>query len=113
MKNGIKILLSTMPSLKIILRKSTKTMEAKLKSIAQNPLARKFSLLFFLIIITPIYIFKLNIIPTSVHGDEGETALQAIQIVKGNVGLIGVGWFDLPLLSFVPHAITMAIVDTN
>lgn len=76
--------------------------------------AVKFTTLFFFIILFLIvYGLKLDTIPTSVHGDEGETALQAIEIMRGNVGLTGIGWFDLPLLSFLPHALTMAIFGEN
>lgn len=57
-----------------------------------------------------LYTYKLSSIPTSFHGDEGETGFQALAILEGNLGLIGVGWFDIPLLSFVPHVATMAIV---
>jgi 4-amino-4-deoxy-L-arabinose transferase-like glycosyltransferase len=60
-----------------------------------------------------IYVYRLNSIPTSFHGDEGETALQALEILKGNAGLVGVGWFDLPLLSFVPHAAGMLLWGEN
>lgn len=56
-----------------------------------------------------LYLYKLHILPFALHGDEGETALQALEILHGNVGIIGLGWYDLPLLSFVPHSITMKI----
>lgn len=66
-----------------------------------------------LLVLLPFYFLKLSSLPTSVHGDEAETALQAIQIINGNTGLIGVGWFDLPLLSFLPHGIFMLLLGEN
>lgn len=60
-----------------------------------------------------LYIYKLESIPYAIHGDEAETALQAIEIIKGNTGLIGVGWFDVPLLSFAPHAASMILLGEN
>lgn len=84
-----------------------------LKSILSNRPAKLFLLLATAAIFIFLYTVNLQTIPTSVHGDEGETALQALEILKGRVDIIGVGWYDLPLLSFVPHAITIAIFGEN
>lgn len=66
----------------------------------------------FLLSITVIgvvlYTYKLSLIPSAFHGDEAETALQALQL-SNMKNLIGVGWFDIPLLAFSPHAITMVL----
>lgn len=68
---------------------------------------------FIFLLLLPLYLFKLGSIPTNVHGDEGETALQAIKIINSNFALVGIGWFDLPLLSFVPHALFMFVFGEN
>jgi hypothetical protein len=49
-------------------------------------------------------------IPPGFHGDEGESGMQALQLLHGEVGsLISVGWYHLPMLSFSWHAISMRI----
>lgn len=58
-------------------------------------------------IATSVYLFRLGTIPEAFHGDEAETALEALRILRGLKGLIGVGWYDIPLLAFTPHAVTM------
>ena len=50
-------------------------------------------------------------IPPGFHGDEGESGMQALQLLHGEVGsLISVGWYHLPMLSFAWHAISMRIL---
>lgn len=56
-----------------------------------------------------LYTVKLTSLPSGFHGDEGETALQATKILKGGAGLIGVGWYDLPLASFWPQVVTFSL----
>ena len=71
-------------------------------------------LLGLIVFIFFLYFYKLDSIPNVVHGDEAETALQAIEFLKNPVdNLIGIGWADLPLLSFVPRAITMKLFAQN
>jgi 4-amino-4-deoxy-L-arabinose transferase-like glycosyltransferase len=49
-------------------------------------------------------------IPPGVHGDEGESGMQALQLLHGEVGsLISVGWYHLPMLGFAWHAISMRV----
>lgn len=49
-------------------------------------------------------------IPPGVHGDEGESGMQALQLLHGEVGsLFSVGWYHLPMLSFAWHAISMRV----
>jgi len=74
----------------------------------------RYSLLTFLVIIfaSVLYVYKLGSLPFAVHGDEGETALQALSALSTK-NFFGVGWFDLPLLSFLPHAITMYLFGSN
>ena len=49
-------------------------------------------------------------IPPGFHGDEGESGMQALQLLHGEVGsLISVGWYHLPMLSFAWHAISMRV----
>jgi 4-amino-4-deoxy-L-arabinose transferase-like glycosyltransferase len=49
-------------------------------------------------------------IPPGFHGDEGESGMQALQLLHGEAGsLISVGWYHLPMLSFAWHAISMRI----
>ena len=79
-----------------------------LSFILQKAAVKKIFLLAFIGVIVFIYVWNLNGLPSNVHGDEGEIALQALQIISSKQ-LIGTGWFDLPLLSFVPHAITMTL----
>lgn len=84
-----------------------------LQYILQNPTAKTIVIVLIVIFSIALYTVKLGVIPTSVHGDEGETALQALDMLRGNTGAIGVGWFDLPLLSFAPHALGMKIFGEN
>ena|SRR3989344_623296 len=56
-----------------------------------------FSIIFFTVL---LYTVRLGGLPQTLHGDEVETAMQALDIVYGKIGLFGVGWFDLPFLSF-------------
>lgn len=63
----------------------------------------------FFFLISPLYIFHLNNLSFAMQGDEAEIALQALQIFPHHTGVIGVGWSDLPLLSFLPHTFTMEI----
>jgi len=49
-------------------------------------------------------------IPPGFHGDEGESGMQALQLLHGEVGsLISVGWYHLPMLSFAWHATSMRV----
>jgi len=81
-----------------------------IKQFTKKYLYKECSLIILaLLIMLPFYFYKLSTLPTSVHGDETETAFQALQIIQGGAGLIGVGWFDLPLLSFLPHAFFMLL----
>lgn len=64
---------------------------------------------FFFLFLAPLYIFHLDSLSISMHGDEANIALQALQIGQHHMGVVGVGWSDLPLLSFLPHALTMDI----
>jgi len=73
-----------------------------------------FIIILLLILLSPLYFFNLSSIPTSIHGDEAETALQALEIIKNNTGLIGIGSSMLmPLLSFIPHAIFIVLFGEN
>ncbi|MDE2590850.1 MAG: glycosyltransferase family 39 protein [Patescibacteria group bacterium] len=56
-----------------------------------------------------LYTFRLNSIPFAFHGDEGETATQAVRVIHAGFPVIGVGWFDLPIASFIPHALTILL----
>lgn len=60
-----------------------------------------------------LYVYKLDVLPDTFHTDEGETSLQAIRLINDKAGLVGTGWYDLPFLSFAPHALTMAIFGQN
>lgn len=53
-----------------------------------------------------LYTLKLSVLPSGFHGDEGETAVCAREILEGKMPFIGVGWFDLPLTSFWPQAVS-------
>jgi len=54
--------------------------------------------------------YNLEFLPPSLHGDEAEFGLQAIEILEGRVdSLFTVGWYDLPLLGFAAHALTMRV----
>lgn len=61
-----------------------------------------------------LYFYKLESFPSVVHGDEAETALQALKFLKDPPSnVIGVGWAHLPLLSFIPHAVSMQLFGQN
>jgi 4-amino-4-deoxy-L-arabinose transferase-like glycosyltransferase len=52
--------------------------------------------------------YNLEFLPPSLHGDEAETGLQAIKIMEGQVDdLFSTGWYDLPVLGFAAHAVSM------
>ena len=54
--------------------------------------------------------YRVALIPPGFHGDEGESGMQALQLLHGEVGsLISVGWYHLPMLSFAWHAVSMRI----
>jgi hypothetical protein len=54
--------------------------------------------------------YHLEFLPPSLHGDEAETGLQAIKIMEGRVDdLFTTGWYDLPLLGFAAHALSMRV----
>lgn len=78
--------------------------------VLSNFLKKDSVLLFIVLFALFLYTFKLNSVPFALHGDESETALQAIEILKGNAGIIGSGWYDIPLLSFLPHTISMVVL---
>jgi 4-amino-4-deoxy-L-arabinose transferase-like glycosyltransferase len=54
--------------------------------------------------------YRVALIPPGFHGDEGESGMQALQLLHGEVGsLISVGWYHLPMLSFAWHAVSMRV----
>ncbi|MFQ6001441.1 MAG: ArnT family glycosyltransferase, partial [Anaerolineae bacterium] len=54
--------------------------------------------------------YDLENIPPGFHGDEGESGMQALMILQGQIpGLISVGWYHQPILAFAWHAVTMKI----
>ncbi len=59
-----------------------------------------------------IYSFRLDELPTSVHGDESMTALQAMTL-KDSGQVFGYGWYDLSFISFWPHTLSMIILGEN
>lgn len=53
---------------------------------------------------------NLENLPPSVHGDEGEFSLSAFGFLEGRFHHpFAVGWFGFPLMSMVPHALTMKL----
>lgn len=80
-----------------------------LSSFLQRVDVKRIILVSFLFYIFFVYAWNLDRLPPNVHGDEGETAIQALEILSNNTGIIGVGWYDLPLLSFIPHSIGMIL----
>ncbi len=49
-------------------------------------------------------------IPPGFHGDEAESGMQALQLLRGEVdNLFSVGWYHLPMMSFAWHAVSMRI----
>jgi len=54
--------------------------------------------------------YNLEFLPPSLHGDEAEFGLQAIEILDGQVdGLFTVGWLDFPMLSFAIYALSLRL----
>lgn len=54
--------------------------------------------------------YDLENIPPGFHGDEGESGMQALKILQGQIpGLISVGWYHQPILAFAWQAVTMKI----
>lgn len=58
--------------------------------------------------------YHLERIPPGFHGDEGESGMQALALLHGQVDrLISVGWYHLPMMSFAWHAASMRIFGEN
>jgi len=58
--------------------------------------------------------YNLKSLPPTLHGDEAETGLQAIEIMEGRVdNLFTTGWYNLPLLGFATHALSMRAFGIN
>jgi DNA-binding beta-propeller fold protein YncE len=54
--------------------------------------------------------YNLEFLPPSLHGDEAEFGLQAIEILNGQVDdPFTVGWFDFPMPSFAIYALSMRV----
>lgn len=54
--------------------------------------------------------YHVESIPPGFHGDEGESGMQALKLLHGEVdSLISVGWYQLPMVSFAWHALSMRI----
>jgi len=54
--------------------------------------------------------YDLENTPPGFHGDEGESGMQALKILEGQIpSLISVGWYHQPILAFAWHAVTMKI----
>jgi 4-amino-4-deoxy-L-arabinose transferase-like glycosyltransferase len=69
-------------------------------------------ILLFLIIVLGFSLqgYHVESIPPGFHGDEGESGLQALELLHGQVNnLISVGWYHLPMPSFAWHALSMKI----
>ena len=59
-------------------------------------------------------VYHLQSLPPSLHGDEAETGLQAIKIMKGQVdNLFSTGWYDLPVPGFAAHALSMGVLGVD
>ncbi len=73
----------------------------------------KMELIFLFLIIAlgfSLQIYRVEHIPPGFHGDEGESGMQALALLHGEVGsLVSVGWYHLPMLSFAWHALSMRI----
>lgn len=75
----------------------------------RNYMTKNYFIFILTLFLIPIYFYKLDTIPFAMQGDEAETALQGLSILENKISIIGVGWSDLPLLSFFPHAISMLL----
>jgi hypothetical protein len=54
--------------------------------------------------------YRVAAIPPGFHGDEGESGMQSLALLHGEVGsLISVGWYHLPMLGFAWHAASMKV----
>lgn len=58
--------------------------------------------------------YNLEFLPPSLHGDEAETGLQAIEIMEGRVNdLFATGWYDLPMLGFAAYSVSMRVLGVG
>jgi hypothetical protein len=58
--------------------------------------------------------YHLESLPPSLHGDEAETGLQAIEILEGRVDdLFTAGWYGFPMLSFAVYALSMQVLGIS
>jgi 4-amino-4-deoxy-L-arabinose transferase-like glycosyltransferase len=81
-------------------------------SQTSEPITRLEVVLLALIVILGFVLqgYRVAEIPPGFHGDEAESGMQALQLLHGQVqSLISVGWYHLPMLSFVWHAVSMII----
>lgn len=81
-------------------------------SQSSEPITRLEVVLLALIVVLGFVLqgYRVAEIPPGLHGDEAESGMQALQLLHGEVGsLISVGWYHLPMLSFVWHAVSMMI----
>jgi 4-amino-4-deoxy-L-arabinose transferase-like glycosyltransferase len=79
---------------------------------SSEPVGRLELLLLVLVVILGFSLmgYRVADIPPGFHGDEGESGMQALQLLQGEVeSLISVGWYHLPMMSFAWHALSMRI----
>jgi len=53
--------------------------------------------------------YDIEHIPPGLHGDEAESALEGVRLLRGSAELFSVGWYDLPMASFLLHAWGMRV----
>lgn len=79
---------------------------------ASEPYTKTEIILLLLVIVLGFSLQSYHVaqIPPGFHGDEGESGMQALRLLHGEVdSLISVGWYHLPMLSFAWHAVSMAV----
>lgn len=61
-----------------------------------------------------LYLYKLADIPSGFHGDEGVVILFSLKILREGISsLMGVGYHNHPIMTYLPPVVTMKLVGTN
>lgn len=79
----------------------------------QQLINKNWILLLILLLVLLLCLYQITSIPFAVHGDEGETADFARSLLHRPFVLFGVGWYDLPIASFLPHSLMMKLFGEN
>jgi len=67
----------------------------------------------FLLFCTAIYTIHLNSIPVTLHSDEVDVIKQATRLLSQGAGIFDIGYYNLPIISYFPHAFFIWLLKDN